>query len=105
MTKVCLKDKSCKKLYDDQEQKCESVNSWTEESGGQPPMCTDECKRANAKLMNHKIWKGNAACDCGDFENATPQQIRRTEKCFRRRVNLITHCVGVFRRTGGCPEG
>ena len=32
-----------------------------------PPKCTDECKEANARLMKHKIWKGNTACDCGDF--------------------------------------
>ena len=51
----------------------------------------------------HKILKGNIACDCGDFHNKTPREIRKTEQCFRRRFNMILHC-STFGITE-CPKG
>lgn len=105
LVSVCSKDNSCKKLYDDREQKCTSVFSWTEERRA-PPMCTDECKEANAKLMKHKIWMGAGVCDCGDFDgNKTEREIRQTEQCYRSRRNMLLHCVGTFGDGGTCPKG
>ena len=55
--------------------------------------------------MKHKIWKGNAACDCGDFfGNKTQREVTRTEQCIRRRVNMILHCSGKF-VSEMCPKG
>jgi len=103
LVSVCSKDRSCKQLFDDRERKCASTFTWTEDRRV-PPSCTDECKEANAKLMMHKIWKGNVACDCGSFYNKKPREIRKSEQCIRRRINTILHCRGTF-GAGGCPKG
>ena len=105
LSAVCSKDPSCKDLYDDREQKCTSVFSWTEDRMA-PPKCTDECKEAHARLMKHKIWKGNAACDCGNFFGGrlTQRGITQREQCIRRRINMMMHCSGRF-ESAGCPKG
>lgn len=105
LDRVCSKDQSCKELYDDRELKCGSVLSWTEERRARPN-CTDECKEANEKLMNHKIWKEYASCDCGRFgDNKTIREIRQIEQCIRRKINMKVHCDGTFGPSKTCPTG
>ena len=102
LVSVCSKDPTCKPLYDNREQKCATVFSWTE--GKTPPMCTDECKMANEQLMRHSVWEGTSVCDCGNFINKTLKEVRQTEECTRRRINMMLHCRGTF-AAGGCPKG
>ena len=68
-------------------------------------MCSNECQEANTKLMRHKIWMGNAACDCGDFFNKSVKEIRQTEQCFRGTINMALHCRGALGCGGVCPKG
>ena len=86
---VCTKDPACKQLYDDWEEKCKTLLNWTVHSN-EPPVCTDECKKANDDFKKHKIWRRSKDCDCGNFNGNVA--IRETEKCLRRRHNIAAFC-------------
>ena len=68
------------------------------------PICTDECKKANDDFKKNKIWKRSVDCDCGKFDDNTQlKDIRQTEKCFRRRLNLAVFCDKSI--LVECPKG
>ena len=91
LVSMCLNDYSCKQLHDDWKTKCKSVIEWNVKV--RFPVCTDECKQANKKLLKHKIWKRSADCDCGRLDdNVSLQGIRKTERCLRQKVNMGIFC-------------
>ena len=77
--------------------------NWTIHSN-EPPICTDECKKANDDFKKHKIWRRSIDCDCGNFnDNVELKDIRETEKCLRQRFILSEFCSkGIFIE---CPKG
>ena len=100
---VCMKDPTCKQLYDNWNEKCVALINWNVDSKT-IPICTDECKKADDDLKKHKIWRRGIDCHCGRFDdNAELKDIRQTEKCLRQRVRFAISCdrkVSVE-----CPEG
>ena len=103
LTDVCTKDPTCKQLYDNWKEKCETFINWTFDKNTLP-ICTDECKKADDDFKKHKIWRRSIDCDCGRFDdNAELKDIRQTEKCLRQRLRFAIYCGK--RMLVECPEG
>ena len=100
---ACTNDPTCKQLHDDWKEECNALINWTIHSKG-PPICTDECKKANDDFKKHKIWRRSIDCNCGNInDNVELKEIRETEKCLRQRFTLSAFCdKGIFIE---CPKG
>ena len=89
----CQNDNTCKILFDEFVNKCNSILK----PNCSDPVCPDDCKQAIDNLYNDDNGYKLKCCDCGSLNQPSQFTTVRVslppEQCFMERYRLINYCT------------